>query len=260
MKQHFAGLFVLSFLLGTLLLSPLETPTHAQTASLPIAYGEVLSGEITDDVKRVEFGFDGQAGDIVFAQMVPAIDDGVIGAHVSITDERERILADSSQLIVFGGGLGRMIAAELLQDGKYTLTVFVREDSTQSGGFDVSVLQVQTLESGDVIEGEVTNTLRDTYSTYSAVFAVDSRDDFTVTYEHTGGRYYPDVTVHNLETGNLVWPRAYVGGEELISGSLTMLGAADYRIITVGARSFGTRGSTDMEESGSFRLTVKIDG
>ncbi len=214
-----------------------------------IAYGDVVEGSLSGS-DEVVYTFEGQEGDVVVVQVVSAPEDGTYSPEVKILDARDREVVNSAALIIFGR-IGAMIGGELAADGEYRVVV-----SGSEGDFIMALTKPEALAPGDEIRDETTSTPEDSTIFYKNIYLVDSADDFTLTYEVTDGGFTPTLVVHAFETGGNLFPIAYVGGSDFISGAVTVAGSRDFRIITVGSLNFGSSGSGD-EQGAEF--TLKLD-
>ncbi len=212
-------------------LSSIGSAAFAQ-ADGSITYGELVQVNITDASKGVRYTFEGQAGEVAVIQAIPAQDNGALSAEVRVLDDRDRELASSEAIFIFGRS-GQFLAVELPSDGTYT--IFLHDDT---GIVDLSVISAPILQIGEPIEGEVETTPENLRLRYDAVFAIDSTADFNVRYLLTSGNYQANLIVYELVDGGNLVPAAYVGGERFLGGSLTIAGSRDFYIAAIGPLNF----------------------
>jgi hypothetical protein len=150
------GLILLG-LLGSLALSP---ATYAQEATLPIAYGDTLEGQLSTEQYRVLYVFSGREGDILRLQMQAL--EGDLDPYLLLLDL-------SGTVIAFGDDWGAsnavlLEAVKLPRTGEYFIvaTRFGHQQGSTTGRYQVTLEQVGSttpsgaqLRYGDSIIGQV---------------------------------------------------------------------------------------------------------
>jgi hypothetical protein len=229
--------------------------SYAQTPpATKIQYGAVETGEITDTIRKVTFEFDAKAGDYVVAQLLPAVDNALIGGNLTILDTRGRVIADSAQLIIFGQ-LGEILVGEPTQDGTYSLEVSISANSTSTGSFEVTLDNAPLLEIEKTVSGTLTEIEEGKRLRYQTFFAIESRETVDIALVREGN-YDPTLVLFSTEQGNALLPAAYLGGRGLVGGSLRVPGSRSPQILGLGSLGFGNPSNGNPSATSEYSLTV----
>jgi hypothetical protein len=201
-----------------------------------IAYGDQVEGSITDATAGADYTFTAADGDIVVIQVQPSADAGAFGAEVRVLAANGNVVADSNAMTVFGR-TGQIIAAELTDAGSYTINVYDAE-----GGFNLLLLQALPLEAGQALSGTASPPADSSQANYGAAYSVISTDDFTVSYNQTGGIFRPSLVAYSMREGGNLFPVAAVLNIESadspsrwLGGGIRMAGSRDINIFLVGS-------------------------
>lgn len=251
-RRNFRVLLVMALVCSAVVLLNPNIASAQAPQPQSLTYGDTAQGEITESVKEVAFEFGGKTGEIAVVQLLPDVQEALIGATLKILDSRGETLADSSKLIVFGQ-LGEIVFAEIDTDDSYTIQVSVSE-SGRPGKFEVYLLQAGVLEPGVEVSGEVTSAPRERRNRYGAFYAVRSRDPIELVYDPGREDYLPALIVFSVEDGNNLFPAAYLGGRAFLGGSIQVDGSREVRIIGIGDLNFGNPGRE--ENVGEYTLTL----
>jgi hypothetical protein len=189
----FKRIVVLSILL---LVIAMSSQAFAQDGT-PIKYGDTTSGEITNDTFEVSYLFSGTQGDVVVVEMRRAnSDSGLYNAALLLLAPDGSLLADSTDYFAYEGA-DALIAAELPEDGKYTLLATRDNGRTgdEEGEYTLKLLQPVEL-SETPTQGNVNNDIQDQY------YVVRPGGSFNIDYRFLDGNYAPLVDVYFInETG-----------------------------------------------------------
>src|SRR5258708_25899636 len=128
-----------------------------------IAYGQTVSGHISNDAFRVVYTFQGRNGDIIDATLTAT--DGTVDAELILADSQNKLIASDEDS---GSNLSAAILSQQLPaDGLYFLiaTRFGQERGLTTGSFTLSLSHVgitsssgAALQYGDSIVGEISDT------------------------------------------------------------------------------------------------------
>jgi hypothetical protein len=159
----------------------------AQGDATQLNYGDVVTGEITNQAFEILYAFTGAAGDMVLIEMRP--DDTSVFYTPSL------ILMDASMNPVASveGYDVATLAVQLPADGVYNIMA-TRTDGRSGdgqGAYTLSLLLPPTLTAGEVVSGSLTNAETNYY-------ILDLTSPVTLEYERTGGEFYPAVTVNEM--------------------------------------------------------------
>jgi len=181
----------------------------------PIAYGEVVSGEITNDTFEVAYSFSGAAGDVVVVEMRRAnTDSDLYNAAIVLTGPSGDRLANSTDYFAYEGAEA-IVAVELPEDGEYTILA-TRDDGRtgdEVGEYTLKLFQPEEL-SKEAIQGEVTNDTQDQY------YVVRSGGSFQVSYLVLESNYAPLVDISFINEEGYPESAASLSGLRLDGGSV----------------------------------------
>ncbi|GAB4551294.1 MAG: hypothetical protein OHK0023_18050 [Anaerolineae bacterium] len=236
--------------LVAVLVQPAHQPVQAQGA-IPIAYGEVLAGDIS--AGSIFYSFTAQEGEFAAVQLIPKFDAAVIGADIIVTSPSGTELGNSAKSRVFRG-VGEVVVAEIVETGEHTIEVAL-SNSGKAGSYELILNQAIEIPLDSNAQGEAVSSPSREYTRYSTFFIVRSTTPVNITYTFTGGTYAPFVVVHSLDAGNTLNPIAYLGGTGLDGGSMTVAGDPMFQIITVGSSDLG---QLSYEEPGSATFTLEV--
>lgn len=184
----------------------------AQSNTASIAYGDTVTGEITDGAYEWRYTFTGSAGDIVAVEMRSqdrSLLNPLLAPNLRLRDPNNELLVDTAPLYPVDD---TTLVAELPVSGDYLL-VATRESGAQGGSrgaFTLSLIQVPMLSAGESVPGTINP------SDSAAYYAFKPSEPFSVVYSRQSGDYAPRVSVNRMdaETGALL-PLAYAGGVDL---------------------------------------------
>ncbi len=251
-------LAVLALLSSTLLFG---TRSQAQSATKPIKYGESITSEITDAQTTVSFTFSGNKNDVVLLQLLPIFDKdgkGLSRPVVVLNDTKSKAIADTSKgTILFFGGSGTFLAAQLGSKGDYTITVSKDKDNKSTGQFTLDLTLVELLQMDKAIQGTISTHTPDVR--YPAVYAISSTDDFGVEYARKqSSKFTPSVTIHAVDRAGIPVPVVYAAGNRFISGTLGVEGSKDLYLVTVGDFENDVRSTRLKDDEQIAEFSVKL--
>jgi hypothetical protein len=163
----------------------------AQDAT-PIAYGEAVAGEISNEIFEVSYTFTGSEGDIIIAEMLPVdVLGDLTSPQVLILDAGGAVIGDSSETISFGQAT---LVLQLPSSSDYTVIATRRDGRSGDsvGEYTLTVLLPEVLAEGDEITGSVSSEGSTQY------FIIQPEADARLTYSKTGGDLFPQVVLEVL--------------------------------------------------------------
>jgi len=199
-------------LLVVLLLISASLLVQAQDAT-PLQYGDTVTGEITDETFEVSYVFAGTQSDVVVVEMRRAnTDSGLYNAAVVLLGPGGDILADSTDYYAYEGAEA-IIAAELPEDGKYTILATRDNGRTgdETGEYTLKLLQPEVL-SDATTQGDMNNKTQDQY------YVVRSSGSFAVSYRVLDSNYAPLVDVSYINEDGYPESAASLSGLRLDAG------------------------------------------
>ena len=198
-----SALLVLSFLI--------MGSAQAQEGNRPIAYGQTVTGEITNEQFEVPFDFTGSAGDFAVAQLNATDGPRTLGeATLLLLDANRAILASVEDFYPPG-----TLVFQLPTDGTYTLvaTRLGGQAGQDVGGFELRLAKAQVLSANTPVQETVATDDPD-------VYVVQARGPFTLAYEKRGGTLSPAIEVYRV-SGVAVWEEvAILHGRQLSAGTM----------------------------------------
>lgn len=216
---------------------------QSQSASQPLAYGDQVSGSISDSAYAWEYTFSGQVGDVVVIEMrsMDRTFNNPLFAPILLLDGPDGTrLVDTTAAYALDDAL---LVTELPQSGDYTL-IATREGGQQgqaSGDFTLALKQLTelSLEQAEAITLNVDEGTR--------YWTVKIAEPFVLQYHHQMGAYFPDMTVNriNTEEGGLI-SAAAISGHEMTFGIIGVFTAETRYIIALSenARVLHANGAT----------------
>lgn len=236
----------LLILLSIALLALFIPSAGAQEGSGAIAYGETVSGEVSDQAFEVPFVFTGAANDVVVAQLQGA--DGFDNPMLILLDAENNILANVRSYNQV------TLAAALPTGGQFTILASRDGGRTgRSGGkFDLTLLKPPVLTAGAGSDGIVAE--RDA----TQFFVVDAEGAFTLNYERTQGEVGLQVVASQMRANdneNFEEILGVLEGMHVNSGSLNVVSSEEgVFLVRVAASEFYY---SDAPANTSFTLTLR---
>lgn len=219
-------------------------PSAAQDGGA-LAYGDSVTGEITDEVWEVTYSFDGKAGDLIMITMVA--EDFAFDGYLYLRDSSGSVVAENDD----GVGLDPRLIIALPSTDSYTIVAARLDgpDGTGTGAFRLSISQVNMINLGVAYEGQFE--LEGDYPVLA--FMVPDAGFYAVSYTQTGGEGHPNFEVNLLEgvfTTNLI----YMSANKLQQASVvTELEGFLLYIFELTPNYF------EWEAAGTVSFTVQID-
>jgi len=185
-------------LIAIVALLPLVVSVHAQDASpveTNIAYGDTVSGEVSNRSFETLYFFEGKAGDVVQIEMI-ASENADLDAYLYLTTLENEIIAQNDDYF----NLNSRIIARLPADRVYQIVATRNGQRTGrgQGSYRLMLNQVRVADLGVTLEG--TATVGDTPPTH--VFVPDSAGVYTLRYNNVRGDYFPAVVISRLQEGS----------------------------------------------------------
>lgn len=171
-------------------------PVAAQGGkSTPIALGDTVTGEITNQAFEQMYSFEGEAGATVDISMTAA--DYSFDAYLYLLDSTGATIAENDDF----DGLDSRIMIELSATDTYTIIASRRggRSGDGEGAYSLTVKELELLELG--AEQSFTLHYGETYPVYA--FRVPAAGLYSVTYTHTDGNIHPtfDITYLDADYG-----------------------------------------------------------
>lgn len=187
-RNLFTGALLITLALSAL---PAQAAPSAQAEGV-IAYGQTVSGEITEEVLEQVWTFKGAAGDMI-SILVVSNDENGLDATLTLKDGAGAYLASIDDVFVFDP----FFLTRLESDGQYTITVSRSggADGSSVGGYDLTLAEVALTE----LATPTTLTLAEgDTATYTVIEAPEAQA-VVLDYEVTSGDARPDVSISYFE-------------------------------------------------------------
>ena len=142
-------------ILSLLVLAVMPFAVSAQADVTPIAVGDSVEGELTEDATSALYSFEGEEGDSVVITLVS--DD--FDPYLVLSDDAENELATDDDS---AGSLDASISIVLPADGEYVITAtsFAARNglTTSTGAYTLSLesIEIETIEPGETVQGTLT--------------------------------------------------------------------------------------------------------
>lgn len=166
-----------------------------------LAYGDTVTGEITNREFEQIYTFEGAADDFVTVTMTRTRDDADLDPYLYLTTLENDILAQSDDDYF---SLNALIIAKLPADGTYQIVATRNggRSSTSSGPYSLILEKGRNMQAGVVAEGSVIND----YQTGDFQFFIpETTGAYTVTYNQVRGEFYPAVAVIRVGDADYGW-------------------------------------------------------
>lgn len=170
-----------------LALVALPVSVFAQGDATQLSYGDVVTGEISNQSFEVPYMFSGASGDVILIEMRP------VDTSVFYTPSVILLDADFNAIASVDGYDIATLAVQLPADGDYNLLA-TRTDGRAGDGegeYTLSILQPPALSAGEVVSATIGNEETQYYT-------LDLTTPVTLVYEHVGGTFYPAITINEI--------------------------------------------------------------
>ncbi len=230
------------------LLMVLVVGLSAVQAQDTVTLGEVIEGEMTADEYEFEYQFEAEAGEVIAALFTdPEQTGNLVSPILILTNPAGDVIADTSDAFTFGD---LTLFAEINSSGTYTLTVtrMDEEDGTDEGVFNLEIISVPVIGTGEVIE--------DSVSTEGgvALYAVRPDSEWAVSYVRGAGDMEVELTVNSIDSSiGTLEELALVEGEGVTEVVLGLFEEDETYIVRVGEPLFAF---TFDEEEVEYTLEV----
>jgi len=235
----YVGLFVL-------LLS--VHPLLAQS-ELDIAYGETVTGEITNQVYDVVYTFTGESGDLVVINLI-GNESADYDPYLYLTTPENNIIAQNDDYY----NLNSRIIALLPEDGDYFIVATRRGERSGSGagGYQLSLENGRLTNLSTTIEGQAT--MAEAPPTHVFVPEVDGL--YSIQYNHIRGSYFPSLTVSTINDNSYEEDIARLEGRGLQGGAVELMLESDViYVLTVEQNNYDY--SADEGDTALYTLAIQ---
>lgn len=170
-----------AILMSFALVMILTIATVEAKAATPIAYGDLIEGEITSKVKEIDYTLSVAKGDIVVIDMRRSKDSELYSTAIIVQDGNGNEVVNTTEDTSANNTVAAFIADS---DGDYTVIATRNKYSETTGAFQLRPTSVRMLQSGDNVKGLVNNESADVY------YALPADSDVKVSYLQTTGDYF----------------------------------------------------------------------
>lgn len=170
-----------AILMSFALVMILTIATVEAKAATPIAYGDLIEGEITSKVKEIDYTLSVAMGDIVVIDMRRSKDSELYSTAIIVQDGNGNEVVNTTEDTSANNTVAAFIADS---DGDYTVIATRNKYSETTGAFQLRPTAVRMLQSGDNVKGLVNNESADVY------YALPADSDVKVSYLQTTGDYF----------------------------------------------------------------------
>jgi len=163
------------------LLMVFAAATVEAKAPTSIAYGDVVEGELTAKVKKIDYTLTVAKGDIVVLDMRRGKDSELYSTAIIVNDPDGNEVVNTTEDTSANNTVAGFTADS---DGDYTVTATRNNYSDTTGTFELRPTAAKLLQSGDSVKGLVTNDTADVY------YALPADTDVKISYAQTTGDYF----------------------------------------------------------------------
>ncbi|MCA0456836.1 MAG: hypothetical protein LCI00_22890 [Chloroflexi bacterium] len=211
-----------------------------------IEYGEIVTGEITDDETEISYTLAVEEGDIVVLDMRRTKDSELYSTAVIVQDPDGDEVLNTTEDTSASNTVAGFVADE---SGDFTVIATRNQYSETTGEFELRPTSARLLESGDDVKGLVDNESADVY------YALPYDTDVSVSYIQTSGDYYLYFRIYSIDNQNSASLYASSTAIDGITWTVTFTTEADYlTLVSVGADEYDFQYE---DISSKFTLTVE---
>ncbi|HML23346.1 MAG TPA: hypothetical protein PKD09_16950 [Aggregatilinea sp.] len=159
----------------------------AQGDATQLSYGDVVTGEISNQSFEVPYTFTGAEGDVVLIEMRP------VDTNVFYSPSLILLDTDFNPIASVDGYDVATLAVQLPADGDYNLLA-TRTDGRAGDGqgeYSLSLMKPPAITAGEVTTATIGNEETQYYT-------IDLTTPVTLVYEHVSGDFYPAVTINEI--------------------------------------------------------------
>ncbi len=173
-----------------------------QQGSGSIAYGDTVSGEITEPNIRDQWTFEGSRGDLIVITM----DSNDFDTFLDLQQNGQSIASNDDY-----NGLNSQIGPFALpEDGAYTIIARpLSETATGSYTLALSLAEVQTINYGDTVTGELA-------ANENVSLSFEAEEDQVISIRMSGEDFIPHIDLRASNGFSIAYDDAYDGGDAIV--------------------------------------------
>lgn len=152
-----------------------------QAKTTPIAYGDLVEGEISAKITEINYVLSVTDGDVVVLDMRRSKDSELYSTAIIVQDPDGNEIVNTTEDTSANNTVAGFVANA---SGDYTVIATRNKYSDTTGAFELRPTSAKMLQAGDSIKGLVTNETADVY------YALPAGQDIKVSYLQTKGDYY----------------------------------------------------------------------
>jgi hypothetical protein len=237
------GVFILMAITTT------PTPSFAQDDAEKIEYGTIVTGEITNREFEIPYLFDGEEDDVIVIEMKQA-------DFLNDLNSPSLILLDADFDVIAStyGYSSTVLALSLPEDGEYTILA-TRADGRSGdsvGEYILSLNKPTPMAPFEIAEDDITTEETD-------YFLVSGYSEFSIIYTRVNGEFAPQITINIISDEGDLEELAYLAGDKLAGGTLSIDEREEVFIITVAEPLFSFY-FEDVRTDYTLALQIEKDG
>ena len=199
--------------------------------TIPLHFGDVVEGTITDEQPAITYRFTGSVNDIIVVEMRSvnrSLDNKLHTPVLILQDENGEILVDTTLQYTLDDAV---LIARLPYTGIYQL-VATRDqtlDYKAVGDYTLSLNRMAIMRAGDVVTADLSNA-----DTLYYAYWITEEAALQLDYVHLAGDFYPQVTLNRLvvDRGGLR-PVGMIDGDSITQGQVTITTQETFYILTI---------------------------
>ncbi len=201
-----------------------------EAKATPIAYGDLIEGEITAKTTEVEYILSVTSGDIVVLDMRRSKDSELYSTAIIVQDADGNEIVNTTEDTSANNTVAGFTAES---DGDYTVIATRNKYSETTGEFQLRPTSAKMLQSGDSTKGLVNNESADVY------YALPADTDVKVSYLQTAGDYFLRFRIVILDSETSAILSASATAIDGITWTVSMKTESDYlTLISVGGDEY----------------------
>lgn len=183
----------------------------------PVEYGQVMTGEITNQAYEVPYNFSGNQGDVIVILMKPVDPLGDLSSpEIILLDKNSNLIADTSGSFSISAAL---LAIELPSSDSYTVLAS-RADGRAGdsvGEFILEIIKLEELIADEVFKDTISSEGRENF-----YLVRNEGASFTLSYEKVAGEFAPQISVNRIDENHGLTQVVGLFGEDLTKGSVNI--------------------------------------
>lgn len=198
-----------------------------------IEFDQWVSGEISDDVPAIKYGFSGKTGQLITVVMMADPDENALDTALELRTSDGDVLAQNDDVLDHYS----MVIVKLPADGDYTIVAmrYQGADGSTTGKYQIEVSEPKLITQGTKMSVDITSESDKRYPHFYVLQPMDSSGSIKVGFNVESNGQYPQLGLFKWKEND--YPDILFYGEYLSSiGNLSFnadLDANDFYVLMV---------------------------